>query len=207
MSWIGSWFQAVRRKIGGLLHSTPPQLLMWYPTTEACAEVDLPDGYQIRAYSFGDEEAWARLLNANGQLGAWDRGRIQEELAGDLAVEAQLFVSYGTELVATSGLYERFLGGQICWEIGWVATHPEHQGKGVGSALVAAALRTALDLEERSIALRTDDFRLPAMKIYLKLGFVPDYSDATYPKRWQNIFDKLGPAYAQYDRRQEKRIV
>ena len=43
-----------------------------------------------------------------------------------------------------------------------------------------------------SVTLDTDDFRLPAIKNYLNLGFVPDYLRENHVLRWENIFEKLG---------------
>ena len=39
--------------------------------------------------------------------------------------------------------------------------------------------------------LDTDDFRLPAIKNYLNLGFVPVYAGESHLLRWQSIFKKL----------------
>ena len=40
--------------------------------------------------------------------------------------------------------------------------------------------------------LDTDDFRLPAIKNYLNLGFVPVYVGENHGERWRIIFKKLG---------------
>ena len=205
MNGLSAWVRAVRHSLYAVLKSAPPpQLQMWYRKGDALEERNLPAGYQLRPYRLGDEDAWTELLNDNGELGAWDRDRIQREVVGDLVNEAQFFVVRGEELVATSGLYNRNLDGTACWEIGWIATHPQHQGKGLGCAVVAASLRSALERGGRSVFLRTDDFRLPALKLYLKLGFIPDYSDTTYGERWRAIFEKLGQDYAIYNVRQEE---
>jgi mycothiol synthase len=39
--------------------------------------------------------------------------------------------------------------------------------------------------------LDTDDFRIPAVKTYLNLGFIPVYVEEGQPKRWQGLFEKL----------------
>jgi mycothiol synthase len=40
--------------------------------------------------------------------------------------------------------------------------------------------------------LDTDDFRLPAIKNYLNLRFVPMFDGENHKLRWQDIFEKLG---------------
>jgi hypothetical protein len=39
--------------------------------------------------------------------------------------------------------------------------------------------------------LDTDDFRLPAVKTYLNLDFVPIYVDVDQPDRWCEVLEKL----------------
>ena len=40
-------------------------------------------------------------------------------------------------------------------------------------------------------ALLTDDPRLPAIKTYLNLGFVPEHRDDTHPARWEAVAGRL----------------
>ena len=41
----------------------------------------------------------------------------------------------------------------------------------------------------------TDDFRLPAVKLYLKMGFVPDFEHGSYHDRWTRLARDLAPEY------------
>lgn len=170
---------------------------MWYPRREVPEPGPLPAGYAIRTYQAGDEPGWAALLQANGELGAWDLARVGQELAGPLLRQAQFFVVMGNELAATTGVYDRQRPDGSAWEIGWVAVHPAHRGRGLGNQVVAAALRAALALPCRPIYLLTDDHRLPALKVYLGLGFQPDLGHPSYPDRWERLFAQLGNRYRQ----------
>ena len=40
--------------------------------------------------------------------------------------------------------------------------------------------------------LQTDDFRIPAVKTYLKLGFEPLIVHENQPKRWKDVFSAIG---------------
>jgi mycothiol synthase len=149
------------------------------------------------------------LLNANGQLGKWDLDRVRREIDGSLVIKGQQFALCGDEIVAAAGVYDRHRGGKDAWEIGWIASHPGHRGRNLGGQVTARALAVALQLGPRPIYLLTDDFRLPALKVYLKLGFVPDMGHPSYAGRWQAIFERLGESYATYrsllpPRQQEK---
>ena len=76
-------------------------------------------------------------------------------------------------------------------ELGWVAADPEHRGKRLGYAVCAITIKRILQAGYKHIYLLTDDFRLPALKIYLKQGWIPYINDAAMKKRWKNIFKEL----------------
>ena len=170
-----------------------PQLRMGYRRSVLPSTAGMPAGYQLRCFEVGDEQMWVNLLNANAELGEWTLERIAGILTGGL--RRQFFAVTGSQLVACAGVHEALLDGVEYWEIGWVASHPEHRGQGLGAQVTAAALAYALSLPPRSIVLRTDDFRLPAIKIYLKLGFTPFFDHSSYPERWRLIGTRLGPGY------------
>ena len=168
-----------------------PQLILWYGREAA---PDLPEmaGYRLRTYRPGDEEGWLALLQANGELGRWDRQRLESVLK---EARVQLFVECSGQLVACTGCNDRTRELRPCWEIGWVAVHPAFQGRGLSKFIVGAAVAQAKSLGPRPIYLLTDDFRLPALRCYLKLGFAPNSSHPSYPRRWADIFARLGADY------------
>ncbi len=77
-------------------------------------------------------------------------------------------------------------------EVGWIAADPDHGGKGLGRAVTAAATARLLDLGAGQVYLRTDDHRLPAVRTYLALGFVPQFWTDGMAARWQEVCDRLG---------------
>jgi mycothiol synthase len=110
-------------------------------------------------------------------------------------VKKQFFAASGAQLAACAGVHDAVIDGVEYWEIGWVASHPAHRGRGLGGQVTAAAVGHALALGGRPVVLRTDDFRLPAIKVYLQLGFVPLFDHPSYPERWRLIASRLGPGY------------
>ena len=176
-----------------------PQLLMWFPDSKSIPDSNLPDGFTHRSFQGGDEEGWYGLLNANKQLGVWNRDRIDEERAGALVEDGQHFVlNQRGNFVACAGVYDRERDEGACWEIGWIAADQNHRSLGLGKFVLANALRFTRKLEKRPVYLLTDDFRKPAIKTYLKLGFVPDLSHPSYKDRWRKVLASLGPPYVKY---------
>ena len=100
-------------------------------------------------------------------------------------------------LVATAMAHHQSLPEHPCGgELGWVAGDPAHKGKGLGYAVCAAVVRRLLEIGYRNIFLRTDDPRLPAISVYLKLGFVPFLFAPDMEGRWRDICAKLGTDFA-----------
>ncbi|MBO4327556.1 MAG: GNAT family N-acetyltransferase [Clostridia bacterium] len=70
-----------------------------------------------------------------------------------------------------------------------------HRGRGIGDAMNSFALSR---LEERGAAysyLTTDDFRLGAVKTYLRAGFEPCIDTDEMRERWDNVLSKLGVSF------------
>ena len=96
-------------------------------------------------------------------------------------------------LAAGAGVYERSPAG---WEVGWVATQPKHRGRGLGRSAVTAAVISALALPARPVWLFTDDHRDAAIRLYLRLGFAPDFHHPSHPRRWHRVLQRLGPEFS-----------
>ena len=70
-----------------------------------------------------------------------------------------------------------------------VAAKPEFRGCGLGSLMRRIAVSVLKKEGMRSAYLTTDDWRIPAIKGYLKAGFYPDLdSSEDYPSRWEKIY-------------------
>ena len=76
-------------------------------------------------------------------------------------------------------------------ELGWVAGHPDHTGNGLGLAVCASVVRRLLQAGYKNIFLNTDDWRLPALSIYLRLGWIPLLYMADMEERWRDVCAKL----------------
>ncbi len=75
--------------------------------------------------------------------------------------------------------------------IDMLAVLPEYTGHKLGKWLTVFLLHYFKAQRVSSVMLDTDDFRLPAIKNYLNLGFVPAYVRENHVLRWRNIFQKL----------------
>ena len=62
----------------------------------------------------------------------------------------------------------------------------------MATVFALAALRLMHSLGHPRCFLWTDDFRLPALNIYLRLGFQPAHTHDSHPERWREVYRKLG---------------
>jgi mycothiol synthase len=76
-------------------------------------------------------------------------------------------------------------------EIGYVAVDPSHRGKGLGRAVVALAVVRLIEAGYRHIFVGVQGWRLPAVKCYLRLGFVPLLHTEELLPRWQAICSRI----------------
>ena len=79
--------------------------------------------------------------------------------------------------------------------LGWVLTDPVYKGHHLGKTVSVAAMHKCLAKGYRRISLLTDDFRIPALKTYLGLGWQPWLYDSDMQERWTKIAENLQISY------------
>ena len=72
-----------------------------------------------------------------------------------------------------------------------VACHPDFRGRGLGNVLNEVAVSALYKEGMETAYLTTDDFRIPAIKTYLRYGFTPDVSTPDFKERWDNILKEI----------------
>ena len=86
-------------------------------------------------------------------------------------------------------------GGPDQNEIGtvhMVGVHPDHRGRRLGWAVTLAVLHWFAARGFERARLLTDDWRHPAIRVYLGLGFLPVLIDAEHRNRWHDVFTAIG---------------
>ena len=137
------------------------------------------------------------MLNANGQLGAWDAARAERCFTDPrpvLAAGTFLIMHRGRPVATACTVLPT--PAEPRHELGWVAVDPAHQGMGLGLQVCAAVLQYARRRGWPASTLNTDDWRLPAVRTYLKLGFKPEITHDSHPARWQEVHRLLAAAAA-----------
>ena len=165
---------------------------------ESFGEVHVPPGYGLRTFRPGDEDAWLALLQS-GDFGMWNRTRLKVMMAGEhvkAPPDGIFFATVDDQPIGTASTYLHPSADGVDPELGWVVVAPDHRGHGLGSLVCRAVLGYVGRLGFDHAYLRTDDFRLPAIKTYVNLGFEPAVIDPGHPARWAAVYQGLGLPWA-----------
>ncbi len=182
------------------------QLSMMRHDLENLPPIHCPTGYRIRSYRAGDAEYWARLMD----IAFVDMGRTAEDTHTnvinhpDFDPDGFCFVTCDSVPIGTACAWRRTVQGQQVGYIDMLAVRPEHTGQRLGKSLTVYLLHYFKRAGLTAVLLDTDDHRLPAIKTYLNLGFVPRDAGETHRARWRAVFEKLA-SYTKDNREKNKR--
>lgn len=169
------------------------QLRMVRPDLDNLPKLELPPGYDMRTYQKGDEVHWANIISdsfGGKQRTAED---TRNEITGQerFVPDGFYFATHDGTPVGTACAWRQTVDETEVGYVHMVGVASAHTGHKLGKWVSLAVLIYFRDHGFRCAMLDTDDFRIPAIKTYLNLGFVPVYIEDEQPKRWQAIFEKL----------------
>ncbi len=166
---------------------TIPQLRMGFTAFDRMTPPQSVPGYGLRTYRPGDDDAWLSMLNT-GSFGTWDQARLNTFLRDEQRQVPRDSIYFATvddvPVASTCLVLHSKEDGSTEPEIGWVVVHPDHQGHHLATQLCRAVLMRVHERGYQYAYLLTEDFRLPAIKTYLRLGFVPEMTDPVHPAWW-----------------------
>jgi GNAT superfamily N-acetyltransferase len=154
----------------------------------------LPEGYTLRFYSPGDELSWSNIWSKADNYEVYDVERFRNEFGEDLqSMERRclfLIDQLGKEIGTATSWYEEDANGMWA-RLHWIAISPEFQGRGLARPLLSAVLNLSRELGFSRALLYTETVRIPAIKLYLDLGFVPNLSYPGGQNAWNLIRSSL----------------
>lgn len=182
--------------------SYQPQLCMLRPTLDDLPDFALPLGYTIRTSQDGDAAHWARIISESFEDAGFDEARFESAMKNHPVYQPEriFFVCAPDGLpCGTASAYRNESFGSDMGYLHYVGVCPAHTGKRLGAAVSLAVLRKFVSEGLRGAVLHTDDFRLPALRTYLNLGFSPMIVHENQPTRWNAVFTRLGlpPLYGE----------
>jgi mycothiol synthase len=174
-------------------HLLPAMYMVWpIHRLPAAPTAAVPAGYVVRECREPDLPAVRTLLDADGAIPekAWDEFRDRILPAGAfLIVRAE-----GGQPVATASAVHNPRASRYYFpfggEIGYVGVDAAHRRRGLGRAVVALAVGRLIAAGYRHIFVGVQGWRLPAVRCYLGLGFVPLLHDEALLPRWRRVCDR-----------------
>lgn len=185
------------------------QLMMLKFSDEAVC-YQLPDSYEIRTVRDGEREDAIGWIEACETLneGLWTEEKFVREMIDDPDCGADnIFLICKKPDGAIAGTATAKDGPLPALHM--VGMKKSFMGKGLSYAVCAAAVNRMIEHGVHRIQLRTDEFRIPVIKIYLKMGFRPWYYLEDMPARWEGVFADLGydpNGYFAYDASSYRKI-
>lgn len=161
------------------------------------ADVSLRDGFRIIDSSsklFTKREFSKQWANACEQLNrGYDEKLYESMMLSDDKIPEDgihfVMASYG-HLISTATV--QMTDDPIEAYLHMVGTRRNARNLGGGHAVCAACVNYAIAHGIRRMRLFTDEFRLPAIKIYYGLGFRPDFYEPDMRERWNGVMKTLG---------------
>lgn len=148
----------------------------------------LPEGLSLLNHTEGMDSVWEDLIEK-----AFDNHYAFNDCirnGGGYRPEYVLYIAKNSVPIATATAVEKedFPGE------GWfrmIATAPEARGHGAGRLVCLAALHCLATRGYKTAVLSTDDFRIPAIKLYLSLGFEPIHTHESHKERWEKVMETI----------------
>lgn len=152
--------------------------------------IELPPGFTLQRYQPGYEKHWESIIQQSfGQFFAFSMMTSDPSFHPD-----RVFFVLSPEGVpiSTAAAFWQEAWGDDAGYLHMVATDPDYRGMRLGYAVTLAAMhRMAAENKARAV-LQTDDHRLSAIKMYLKLGYEPKLTEWEHVARWRTLLHQLG---------------
>jgi mycothiol synthase len=146
--------------------------------------------YALRVAGPADHGEIAALLSeAFGDR--WDAERVTAEFSPGNGVEATYVVVSPAGVVATAAarrLPDRYPEAGY---VHYVGARASERGRRLGEVVTRRVLVHFAAPGLDQAVLETDDFRLPAVRTYLRLGFVPEPRTPGEARRWSKVLRNL----------------
>lgn len=159
--------------------------------------------FAIRKYRQGEGHIWTRIQRAAERYINIDDELFIRQFKRDLlAMEDRSFfltTDAGEEIGTITAWWQPDMNGKNWGQIHWVAIHPDYQGYGLSKPMMSVAM-TRLKQSHKRCFLDTSTRRIPAIKVYLDFGFIPDFSLKNSREAWAEVASVLEhPVLAQLE--------
>jgi mycothiol synthase len=150
------------------------QVFLLRPDLKNIPELKLPEGYVEVPNSDSLLSEWVSLLDTVFPAGGYTIGRVRAQTESlKWNVDRVKLVARENRIVALSMAWHEPELWPHSGFVYWVAVLPQHRNRGLGTFVLTRTLQHFAEEGLRDVVVTTEEFRLPAIKMYLNSGFVP----------------------------------
>ena len=154
--------------------------------------IEIPDNYKLRTYQEGDDAHWAEIINSSFGGNRTVKDTYSQIIdCPQFSPDGLFFITQDDQPIGTACAWKRDTNETEIGYLHMVGVKPDHSGRRLGKWVSLAVMHYFFDHSFKCVISETDDFRIPAVKTYLNLSFVPLFVDTDHSKRWDNLFKKL----------------
>ena len=162
---------------------------------KAIESIEFPDGYYMRSYREGDGTGWCKCC-IDGSLGVEEisESAFENRMLKDKTVNPEniyFLISPSGDIAGT--VTYQYTNDEATGCIHMVGIEKSYQGKRLAVPLNLYAVQKMIDNGKSKIILTTDDWRIPAIKTYLRAGFSPviELGDTAMENRWTEVMAQI----------------
>lgn len=152
---------------------------------ESFGDVTVPQGYSIRTFVPGDDDAAWLALNATAFADHPEQGQLTQDDLDARKAESWFdpqgfFIAEDTQGTPVGFHWTKTPVGSASGEVYAVGVHPDTQGTGLGKALTLHGMNHLAGSGLEKIVLYVDDENRPAVNLYTSLGFGVENTDVMF---------------------------
>jgi len=153
------------------------------------SDVCIPEGYECRPMTADEVWAYQAVMNDSIYTNAVGDDWFQRQFGADAEYDPSFLqiIWKGSRPVAAAGAWHTLVDGERWGMIHWVGVCRSERGKGLGKAIVLAALHRLAERGFTHALLDTQGWRLPAIAAYMRLGFQPWPNERAPQAHWDKV--------------------
>jgi len=167
---------------------------MFCPHMRDIPQFTFPAGFGIRAMKPGEGPVWTDVQRDAEHWLEIPDALFDEQFGSDPAAQPLrcfFIVNERNAAVGTiSAWYDNDIRGLPYGRIHWVCLRPNYRGQGLIKPAMTHAMNVMAQWHERAY-LGTSTARVPAIKVYLDFGFLPDMALEDAETAWRQLAERL----------------
>ena len=151
--------------------------------------INLSENYLLTEYSKELDQTLITLLSLGEFEGKWDKKRFNEFISTPQRQKGSKIILENNKAIAVTFASGAIFEKNEVGRLDFVVTHPEYRNEGLSTIVCIEVIKYLIKNNYEKIILQTDDWRVPGIAVYFKLGFKPVLINKKSEIRWNKIIN------------------